>query len=149
MFQPQKIIIHHSATPDGRALSWRAIHDYHVNIKGWSDIGYHAGIEQIEDHFICMFGRPRTLVGAHAKGQNSSSLGFCFVGNFDERPPGPERLRIAARRVLAPWLVDLGAGVDALVAHRHFANKTCPGSRFSMEQLQEIVYEELVQQRAT
>ena len=54
---PRRIIIHHSATKDGRTFSWSAIRRYHVHTLGWTDIGYHAGIELIGDDFECLFGR--------------------------------------------------------------------------------------------
>lgn len=143
MLRPKKIIIHHSLTKDSGSVSWGAIHSYHVNTKGWSDIGYHAGIEEVEGRFICMFGRPDWISGGHTRGQNWCSLGFCFVGNFDRRRPSDARLRVAARRVLAPWLIRYGLGVDALVPHSQYANKTCPGSKFPMDRLREIVAEEM------
>ncbi len=36
-----KIIIHCSATPEGRNFTVDEIRDWHVNGNGWSDIGYH------------------------------------------------------------------------------------------------------------
>lgn len=141
--KPQKVIIHHSATEDGRTYSWGAIHKYHVNNMGWDDIGYHAGIEQIQDYFVCPFGRPDLLPGAHARGQNRNSLGFCFVGNFDNVSPGRPRLIVAARRVLAPWLLRYGMGVGALVPHSQFSSKTCPGKLFDMDELRDIVAAEM------
>lgn len=143
MLRPDRIIIHHSATQDGPTLSWGAIHDHHVNHNGWNDIGYHAGIEQIGDRYVCLFGRPDVRTGAHTLGENKRSLGFCFVGNFDLRAPGVERFRVAARRVLAPWLLRYGLGVDALLPHRDFAHKTCPGREFDMDLLRQVCAEEM------
>lgn len=143
MLQPHKIIIHHSATEDGRTFSWHAIHHYHTNVLGWSDIGYHAGIELFQDKYLCLFGRPDVVPGAHTRGFNADSLGFCFVGNFDEVEPQRSRLRCAARRVLVPWLLRHGLGVDTLVPHRNFSNKTCPGKLFDMDLLRHICAEEM------
>lgn len=56
-------------------------------------------------------------------------------------------MRVAARRVLAPWLIRYGLGVDALVAHNQFARKTCPGTLFSMDRLREICAEEMERAR--
>ena len=55
---------------------------YHINVKGWTDVGYHAGIEQVEGRFVCLFGRPDVYTGAHTRGHNSSSLGFVFIGGI-------------------------------------------------------------------
>lgn len=143
MLKPTKIIIHHSLTRDSGSVSWAAIHSYHVNEKGWSDIGYHAGIEEVDGRFVCMYGRPDWMGGAHTKGHNGSSLGFCFVGDYDVRRPSDARLRVAARRVLAPWLLRYRLGVAALRPHSQFASKTCPGRMFPMERLRQICAEEL------
>ena len=40
-----KILIHCSATPQGRDVSIETIKDWHVGHNGWSDIGYHYVIE--------------------------------------------------------------------------------------------------------
>jgi hypothetical protein len=143
VLKPQKIVIHHSATRDSGTLSWSAIQNYHVNHNGWSDIGYHAGIEEVEGKYVCLFGRPDWRRGAHTKGENGRSLGFVFVGIYDDGEPGDARLRVAARRVLAPWLFRFGLGVDALVPHNQFSSKTCPGRMFPMGRLREICAEEL------
>lgn len=143
MLTPRKVVIHHSATADGPTLSWNAIHDYHVNHNGWSDIGYHAGIERVGEKYVCIFGRPDVLPGAHTIGENGRSLGFVFVGDYDIAEPSHVMLRYASRRVLAPWLLRHGLGVDALVPHNHFAHKTCPGSRFPMDKLRHMVAEEM------
>lgn len=149
MLNPGKIIIHHSLTPDGSTLSWSAIHHYHVNHNGWSDIGYHAGIEEVEGRYVCLFGRPDVVPGAHTLGHNDSSLGFCFVGNFDERAPDEQRMRVAARRVLAPWCIRFGIRPGYIVGHRRFAEKSCPGSKFRVERLQQIVMEEVYDLRSS
>lgn len=143
MLRPTKIVIHHSLTKDSGSVSWAAIHHYHVNVKGWSDIGYHAGIEEADGRYVCLFGRPDVLPGAHTRGENGRSLGFCFVGDYDSSRPSESRLRVACRRVLAPWLIRLGLGVDALVPHSQFASKSCPGKLFPMDRLREICAEEM------
>jgi len=140
---PDRIIIHHSATPDGDTYSWGAIEDYHVITRGWKDIGYHAGIEKVRGLLVCMYGRPNWMSGAHTVGQNSRSLGFCFVGCFDESPPPEAVLRVAARRVLVDWCITYGIEPSNIFAHRSFANKTCPGTVFDMDLLRQIVEEEL------
>ena len=40
-----KIIIHCSATPEGRNIKMETIKSWHVKGRGWSDIGYHFVIE--------------------------------------------------------------------------------------------------------
>jgi len=142
ILNPRRIVVHHSATVDGSTYSWGAIERYHTQEMGWRDIGYHAGIELIGGDFGCLFGRPDYLPGAHTAGHNTDTLGFCFVGNYDLLEPTDRMLRIAARRVLAPWMRRFGLLIQDVHPHREFANKTCPGTKFSMDRLKAILCEE-------
>ena len=55
---PQYIVIHHSLTKDGTVADWEAIRRYHKEINGWSDIGYHYGIERVGMFVLPRVGRP-------------------------------------------------------------------------------------------
>lgn len=57
------------------------IRRWHVGRNGWSDIGYHAVIRRSGD---MDHGRKIEIVGAHAYGHNSDSIGVCLVGGIDE-----------------------------------------------------------------
>jgi len=138
MNAPKMIILHHSATKDSGTVSWPAIRRYHIE-QGWGDIGYHAGIELVGDDYEVMLGRPEELAGAHTKGKNSVSLGFCFVGDYDRQPPDPRMLEIAVDRVLLPWCRKYRLTADDIRAHYEFANKTCPGSSFPVEQVRNLI----------
>lgn len=72
----KKIIIHCSATPNGRPTTADDIHQWHL-ARGWSGIGYH--------YIICVdgkveAGRPEYWTGSHVKGHNTGSLGICMIG---------------------------------------------------------------------
>lgn len=71
-----EIIIHCSATPNGRTTTVEQIRAWH-QARGFTDIGYHwvVGIGG-----TLMRGRPETAIGAHAKGHNAHSVGVCMVG---------------------------------------------------------------------
>jgi len=132
---PNKIIIHHSLTKDNQTVSWGAIRRYHTEVLGWSDIGYHAGCELLRDDYEVLIGRSWDEQGAHTKGQNFSSLGFCFIGNFDDEPP-PSQQIITGARVIAYWVRFFDIPVEKIYPHSHFASyKTCPGKKFDMEEL--------------
>ena len=143
----KRIIIHCSATKDTSTVSWDSIQHFHTATRGWRDIGYHAGCELSVVGYVCLYGRPVTVSGAHARGNNRDSLGFCFVGNYNDRTPSKTMLRVAARRVLVPWMIQFDLGVDDLHAHNEYANKTCPGTLFDMDLLRRIVAEELEKQK--
>ena len=133
------IVIHHSATADGRTLSWQAIRDYHVTVRGWRTWGYHLGIEQVEGAHQVLLGRPWTEAGAHAPGRNQDSLGLCLVGNFDEAPPPPAQWDLAVGTVR--WLCALFAIPPAhVIGHREATPaRTCPGQHFNLERFREAL----------
>jgi N-acetylmuramoyl-L-alanine amidase len=135
---PNKIILHHSATKDSGTVSWNAIRRYHVNECCWGDIGYHFGIEFITDpgdpkgSYEILMGRAPNQVGAHATGENSASIGICFVGNFDEAPPPVAQWEAGLK--LVRWLLwEFGIPKSQVFGHRTFAHKTCPGTKFDIE----------------
>ena len=59
-----KIIIHCTATPEGRDVSVDTIRQWHLD-RGWSDIGYHYIID-LEGNLH--EGRPVERQGAHVRG---------------------------------------------------------------------------------
>jgi hypothetical protein len=129
-----RIIIHHSATVDGRTFSWSAIKRYHTETLGWLDVGYHAGVELVDDDFFAIIGRPWDMDGAHTIGQNSQALGICFVGNFDEYEPEDEMLETGAE-VVRTWMRLYNIPVTAIHKHSEYQNKTCPGTQFRFSEL--------------
>lgn len=139
--KPERIIIHHSATADTGSLSWGAIRYYHTVAKGWADIGYHAGAEMVRGRPECLYGRPDTMAGAHCRGQNRKSLGFCFVGDYDREAPSEELLQAAARRVIVPWLIQYGLTPLSIRGHWEYSPKTCPGLLFDLDRLRAIAAE--------
>jgi hypothetical protein len=126
---PSKIIIHHSATVDGRTFSWSAIKRYHVQTLGWLDVGYHAGVELVDDDWFAIMGRPWDMDGAHTQGQNGIALGLCFVGNYDLYEPDKDMLVTGAKMVKL-WRKLYGIPVSAIHKHSEYQNKTCPGTLF-------------------
>lgn len=138
-FVPGKIIVHHSLTKDSRTVSWGAIRHYHTSSLGWTDIGYHAGVELVasgsQPYFEALFGRSWGVPGAHTRGQNHNSLGICFVGNYDEALPPEGMMRVGAR-VIALWLGLYSLSVEDVYGHHYFnIHKSCPGKNFNLEHL--------------
>ncbi len=135
--KPEYIIIHHSLTKDSNTVSWSAIREYHIKVKHWRDIGYHAGIELINGEYIILAGRPITAPGAHCleKEMNSKSLGFCFVGNFDNETPCGEML-VKAAAYIKGWMEAFSIPTGRVQPHHLYAPyKTCPGKMFRIDLL--------------
>ncbi len=138
------IMLHHSLTKDGQTVSWQAIRKYHKETMGWKDIGYHFGIELINDQYEILVGRPLDQEGAHCfqQGMNQKAIGTCFVGNFDETPVPMEQWNKGIIFV-ASLIKLLDIPYTFIVGHRDYAQKSCPGKFFEMEQFRRAVYCEL------
>ena len=132
----QKIVLHHSLTKDSKTVSWAAIRRYHVQTLGWSAIGYHYGIELVGFDYEILVGRLMNQVGAHCIGLNRESLGICFIGNFDTEDP-EESMLIVGRGLVKSLLEVFNLGIEDIVGHNQYSNKTCPGKMFSMDVFRE------------
>ena len=89
-----KIIIHCSATPEGRITTVQDITKWHL-ARGFQTIGYHYVIYL--DGSVHP-GRPESVAGAHAKGHNSNSIGICYVGGMDKGNIHPMDTRTPAQK---------------------------------------------------
>jgi len=138
---PRKIIIHHSLTEDGKTVSWGAIRKYHMTDPKhkYIDIGYHAGIELVNDQHEILMGRMWDKQGAHTFGQNEGSLGLCFVGNYDEREPSDEMYKKGAE-IIRLWMKLYHIDILDIYRHHDFATyKTCPGLQFDIIKLRDLL----------
>lgn len=121
-----KIILHCTATPEGRDFSVEQIRQCHL-ARGFSDIGYHYVVYRDGSVHV---GRPESVVGAHCSGQNSCSVGVCYVGG--EEPDGshhPKDTRTPAqKKALRELVASLQKEYPGATVHGHyeFANKACP-----------------------
>ena len=80
----KKIILHCTATREGKDYSADAIRNWHMSEpRMWSDIGYHFVIRNDENGTIER-GRPVEKKGAHTLGENSDSIGIAYVGGVDK-----------------------------------------------------------------
>ncbi len=120
-----KIIVHCTATPEGRAVSVAQVDAWHKE-RGFRCIGYHylVGLDG-----TVTAGRPEQEMGAHCLGHNYESIGVCYVGGLDRVTGKPKDTRTAAQRPALRRLVEQlrdrypGATVHG---HREFAAKACP-----------------------
>ena len=77
----EKLIVHCSATREGQDIDIDTIKDWHVNGRGWRDVGYHYVIKL--DGTI-QKGRMDNVPGAHCRKLNMSSLGICYIGGVEK-----------------------------------------------------------------
>lgn len=120
------IIIHCSATPEGRSLSFEECRRDHIMHRHFRDIGYHFYITRdgtVHD------GRPIEKVVAHCEGHNSHSIGICYEGGLDANGK-PADTRTEAQRKALKSLVERMHRLfpKALIVGHHDLNprKACP-----------------------
>lgn len=122
----KRLIVHCSATPEGKPVTVDQIRQWHVKDRGWSDIGYHYVI--LLDGTI-KEGRDVNLIGAHTTGYNTGSIGICYVGGLATDGKTPKDTRTEAQKAsLKELLKELKKmyGNPSIHGHREFANKACP-----------------------
>jgi len=134
------IIIHHSLTKDQQTVDWAGIKEYHTKELGWSDIGYHFGIEMINGRLEYTLGRPINRSGAHCEGiMNSLAFGVCLVGNYDINTPTYDQYFLLA--CLCREL-QKKCNIPLMNIHGHWCHnnyKTCPGFHFNFVALRQII----------
>jgi N-acetyl-anhydromuramyl-L-alanine amidase AmpD len=142
--KPEYIVIHHSATADGQTVDWNAITNYHKNTLGYLDVGYHYGIERVNERWAIITGRAEDQAGAHTKqeGMNFKSIGICVIGNFDKRAPDKEALFLL-EMLCADLCRRYQIPVSNIVPHSKYAAKTCPGNLFPLVALRESIAKRL------
>lgn len=79
--KPNTIVVHHTA---GSSDTPQSIESFHMS--KWSDIAYHFIIAKNGTIYQGRYGGP-TVMGAHAKGANSGSVGIVMVGNYENESP--------------------------------------------------------------
>ena len=120
-----KIIIHCSATQEGREISAATIDKWHKK-RGWRGIGYHyvIGLDGMIE-----YGRPITETGAHVKGHNKGSIGICYIGGLDSVSKTAKDTRTSEQK---ESLLDLIKTLKKLHpqatvhGHNEFSSKACP-----------------------
>lgn len=122
-----EIILHCSATPEGRDVTAAQIDLWHRQ-RGFSKIGYHYVVRldgSIEP------GRGEKEVGAHCSGHNSHSIGVCYIGGCDAEMKPKDTRTSAQRAVLREIVYDLRRRYPSAKIHGHyeFAAKACPSFR--------------------
>ena len=124
-----KIILHCTATAEGKDYSVETIRQWHLK-RGFSDIGYHYLIGL--DGTIHL-GRDVFKQGAHTKGENKTSIGVAYVGGVESvRVKGKWKAKdTMTQGQETAFLVLLSSlkivfGKLALHGHNEYANKACP-----------------------
>jgi N-acetylmuramoyl-L-alanine amidase len=119
-----EIIIHCSATPEGKAFYAKDIDKWH-KARGWKGIGYHYVIDldgKIEK------GRSEDQIGSHCVGHNKNSIGICYIGGLDKDGNPKDTRTKEQKEALWDLLRQLLCKYPKATIHGHceFSTKACP-----------------------
>jgi len=153
--QVQLAVVHHTATSNNYSSAQvpaiiRSMQAYHMDHLGWSDIGYNFVVDRFGVIWEARSGSiGRGVIGAHAGGFNTGSVGVSIIGNYVGVSPSAPSIESASRVVgwkLATSGVDpRGSGpvtsrgsstipsgqtvhLPRVVGHRDVGATSCPGS---------------------
>lgn len=119
-----EIIVHCTATPEGREVSVSDVTNWH-RARGFRTIGYHylIGLDGTVHK-----GRDIADAGAHCTGHNACSVGVCYVGGCDKTLHPKDTRTEAQRKALRGLIEELKARFPgaSVHGHREFAAKACP-----------------------
>lgn len=121
----KEIIVHCSATPEGKDFTVANIRSWHLQ-RGFSDVGYHYIIYR--DGSINK-GRDESISGAHCTGHNTISIGVCYIGGCAKDGKTPKDTRTEAQKAaLVKLLKELKVKYPRakIYPHYKFAAKACP-----------------------
>lgn len=132
--RPTKIITHHAVSL--KTHTAQDVDNWHrdrwpgfVSRAGYH-VGYHYVIEWDGTIVQC---REHDEEGAHTIGQNLSSIGVCFMGNFDQYMPS--KAQESSWRGLYAKI----GGQLPTYPHRKYANKSCHGRLLSDDHFAKLV----------
>ena len=130
------VYLHCTATAPGKPVSVEAIRRYHMDVRGFRDIGYHYVVQPdgtIEE------GRPSDEQGAHVKGDNVRTIGVCMIGEWNSIQPlrdDPQLMATGELLARLCYLYGIEPMTYGLLLHREAhlyrplvpnPHKSCPG----------------------
>ncbi|WP_457663704.1 N-acetylmuramoyl-L-alanine amidase [Sinorhizobium medicae] len=135
----KEIVVHCTATPEGRDVSVDTIRSWHVG-QGWKDIGY---------HYVVMLdgtvepGRPEEQIGSHVAGHNTGTLGIVYVGGVSKDGKTPKDTRTPAQKAalmdLTRALIAKYPTIKKVTGHNQYSAKACPSFDVRKDPLSSLV----------
>lgn len=120
-----KIIVHCSATPEGKDFTVQDIDMWHRH-RGFKKIGYHYVIYRDGSYHR---GRADEEIGAHCSGYNANSIGVCYIGGCAKDGKTPKDTRTEAQKKTLITILRTLKGrypQASIYGHRDFCSKACP-----------------------
>ncbi|CAH2103826.1 unnamed protein product [Euphydryas editha] len=123
------VIITHTATESCHTQSQcvlrvRLIQTFHIESRGWYDIGYNF---LVGGDGSVYYGRGWDYEGAHTKGYNKYSIGIAFIGTFNSNPPPKRQIEACKKLIKQGVQLNKIAKDYKLFAHRQLMSTLSPG----------------------
>lgn len=136
-------VVHHTAGTNSYGQSevpaiLRGIYDFHVNGRGWNDIGYNVLVDKWGRLWEGRAGGlENPIVGAHASGVNDETFGISAMGDYDTAA-APDEMVVDIERFIA-WKLGRhhvdptgqatigGSTRPTVIGHRAVSQTACPG----------------------
>ncbi len=142
------LVVHHSAGQTNAsdfAAVVRSYWNHHTHGRNWGDIGYHW---LVDPNGVVYQGRAfnldgnKNVMGTHAGGFNTNSMGICVIGDYTNIRPADDAL--ASMYEVLAWKAD-ERGIDPMgtslhsptmtnrrniLGHRDVTSTQCPGNTF-------------------
>lgn len=130
---PYRMSIHHTASPsddgDDPAARMREMQAFHMDVRGWCDLGYHFVVAQ--DGSIFEGRRGSNRPAAHVGGENAGNVGISLIGNFEEQILASTQFN-ALVQILSWAVQSYGIAIDrmSIKGHQEWPDQqtACPGA---------------------
>jgi len=139
---PSRTTIHHTASPDSDgddpAARLREMQAFHIDNRGWCDIGYHFVVSQSGNIYQGRSTEKRT--GAHVGGENANNVGVAHIGNFEEQTVRDAQFEASTR--IVHWIhetYEIPLDREHTKGHTQWPGQTtdCPGTNM-LSRLEEL-----------
>lgn len=138
MARLQYLVIHCTATPEGREVTSAAIRHWHTDPvskggRGWKQVGYtdmihlDGKVERLVQNNEDANVDPWEITNG-AKGYNSISRHVVYVGGCDKQLKPKDTRTAAQKAALKAYVLDFHKRFPKvrIIGHREVANKACP-----------------------
>jgi uncharacterized protein with LGFP repeats len=149
------VVVHHTAQTNSYSASdvpgmIRADYAYHVQSRGWCDIGYNLLVDRFGRIWEGRYGGiGRAVIGAHAEGFNTGTVGVSYLGSTDHYAPSAAAIAAFTRVAIyaaTTWHFDPSSSVvmtsggspryaagrhvrlNRVMGHRDTGLTDCPGT---------------------
>lgn len=122
------IVLHHTGVTAEQSVE--TIHEYHKS-KGWAGIGYHYYVRKDGSVYK---GRPEEYAGAHCPGVNTSSIGICAEGDFNQEDMSEEQKQAIIELVA---YVKNEHDIEYVKGHREILATSCPGDNYPLDEIRD------------